>query len=61
MMQLKGNAERFFHHCLEQCTVAEMVGWCLVGVDERHCDQWGITDREWQNAICLAMKRMRSA
>ena len=57
--ELPINAARFARHCIERKSIIELVNTSQLGINRQECEQWGITEEQWQDAIFAVLRELR--
>jgi len=58
MQDLPPNAKAFAQHCLENCSLRELVNMINAGKQKDHCAEFQITEEQWQDAVYVLIKEM---
>lgn len=55
---LPPNAAAFVAYCLESYNLKDLVDTMCEGINTRHCEEFSISEEQWQDAVYVAMKEM---
>jgi hypothetical protein len=56
---LPANSRNFARHCIENCTLRDVVEMIYAGKHEEPCSQFNLSYEQWQDAVYVVIKKMR--
>jgi len=57
--ELPINAAQFARYCIENKSITELVNTSQLGINRQECEQWGITEEQWQNVMFTVLREKR--